>query len=105
MDEAAAELERARELAEHLLPAARVEYTAATAALGWVYNQQVRFDDAARLADEALATLGEADDVETAKLLVLRRPPTRPSRSCGASDGRGPSLPGGRPLAHGALRA
>jgi class 3 adenylate cyclase/tetratricopeptide (TPR) repeat protein len=72
MDEAAAELERAHELAARLLPAARAEYTAATASLGWVYNQQVRFDDAARLADEALATLGEADDVETAKLLVLR---------------------------------
>jgi tetratricopeptide (TPR) repeat protein len=72
MDEAAAELERARTAARALLPAARAEYTAATASLGWVYNQQVRFDDAARLADEALEVLGEGDDLETARMLLLR---------------------------------
>lgn len=80
MDEAAVELERARALArtalggsdEALLELVRGEYSTATASLGWVYNQQVRFDDARRLADEALSVLGESDDLETARLLLLR---------------------------------
>jgi class 3 adenylate cyclase/tetratricopeptide (TPR) repeat protein len=80
MDEAAGELERARELARTVLQstegdehaAGRAEYAAATASLGWVYNQQVRFDDAAELARKALEELGEGQDVETARLLLLR---------------------------------
>jgi class 3 adenylate cyclase/tetratricopeptide (TPR) repeat protein len=80
MDEAAGELESARELAGTVLhstddgelAAARAEYAAATASLGWVYNQQVRFDDAAALAKEALQELGQGEDVETARLLLLR---------------------------------
>ncbi len=74
MDEARAQLERARELAGPLIGEAegRQEYAAATAALGRVANQQVRFAEAEQLADDALALLGEADDAETARLLLLR---------------------------------
>jgi class 3 adenylate cyclase/tetratricopeptide (TPR) repeat protein len=74
MDEARAQLEQARELVAPLIAEAegRREYTLATAALGRVANQQVRFAEAERLADDALALLGERDDAETAQLLLLR---------------------------------
>ena len=64
MDEARAELEQARELAAP--PPGdedgRSEYAAATAALGRVANQQVRFAEAEQLAEDALAFLGERED-------------------------------------------
>jgi len=74
MDEARVQLEQARELAEPLIAEAggRLEYAAATAALGRVANQQVRFAEAKALADDALALLGEREDRETAQLLLLR---------------------------------
>ncbi len=74
MDQASAELERARTLAEPLIggEAGRHEYVAATAALGGVANQQVRFAEAKQVADDALALLGEHDDAGTARLLLLR---------------------------------
>ena len=61
MDQARAELDRARELAASLAGEddGRTEYAAATAALGRVANQQVRFAEAEQLAEDALAFLGE----------------------------------------------
>jgi class 3 adenylate cyclase/tetratricopeptide (TPR) repeat protein len=77
MDVGASDVERALDLYRGVLAdddsrAARDGFAAAVAALGWIRNQQVRFDLAAALADEGLATLGEPDDVATARLLVLR---------------------------------
>lgn len=52
--------------------AARSGYGAAAAALGRVWIQQIRFEDAARLADEALGRLGGGDDSTVVPLLGIR---------------------------------
>ncbi len=74
MDEARTQLEQAREHAEPLIAGdeGRSEYAAATAALGRVANQQVRFAEAEQLADDALTLVGEREDAATAQLLLLR---------------------------------
>ena len=77
MNEGAAELVRARELFALLLAdgggtTVRAGFARATVSLGWVFNQQVRFADAEQLADDALALLGDAENAETARLLLLR---------------------------------
>jgi class 3 adenylate cyclase/tetratricopeptide (TPR) repeat protein len=51
---------------------ARDGYAHAISALGDVLIEQLRFDDAERLADGALARLGDADDLPTARLLYTR---------------------------------
>jgi class 3 adenylate cyclase/tetratricopeptide (TPR) repeat protein len=51
---------------------ARTGYARALSSLGMVWNQQLRFEDASALADEGLRTIGEAPDLETARLLYLR---------------------------------
>jgi tetratricopeptide (TPR) repeat protein len=50
----------------------RAGYAAACAALARVWIQQVRFDDAQRLANEALGLLGDGDDPAIAPLLGIR---------------------------------
>src|SRR5215218_3532420 len=70
MDEGAAEIERALELARSV--GDRGEIARAAAALSWVLDQQVQFMPAARVADEALRKIGERDDSETALLLTRR---------------------------------
>ena len=70
MDEGAAEIERALELARSV--GDRGEIARAAAALSWVLDQQVQFMPAARVADEALREIGERDDSETALLLTRR---------------------------------
>lgn len=50
----------------------RLQIARAAAALSWVLDQQVQFMPAARMADGALADIGEAEDLETALLLVRR---------------------------------
>ena len=80
MDEGAAELARARELFAHALQdegeetreRARAGYARATASLGWIYNEQVAFDRAERLAAETLAEIGAVEDTDTARLILLR---------------------------------
>ena len=75
MDEGALELERALGAYRDLLAAGedvRDGYARVAAVLGWVRNQQVRFDLAAELAEDGLALLGERDDAPSARLLVLR---------------------------------
>jgi len=51
---------------------ARAGYARALAALGMVWGQQLRFEEAARLADEGLRVMGRGDDVAVARLLHLR---------------------------------
>ena len=77
MDEGAARLEEALELVRAAFgsqpsPEARTEYADVVRALGRVRNQQIRFAEAAELAGEALAAIGEAQDAETGWLLTLR---------------------------------
>lgn len=52
--------------------AARAGYAQSISALGDVLIEQLLFGDAERLADEALARLGETDDLATARLLYTR---------------------------------
>jgi tetratricopeptide (TPR) repeat protein len=52
--------------------AVRTGYAAAAAALGRVWIQQVRFDSAAKLADEALTRLGDDGSTAIAPLLGIR---------------------------------
>jgi class 3 adenylate cyclase len=80
MDEGAAELARARELfagvlqdgADETRERARAGYARATASLGWIYNEQVAFDRAERLAAETLAEIGDVEDPDTGRLILLR---------------------------------
>ena len=51
---------------------ARDAYADAVAALGRVLYEQLRFHDQLALAKHALAEVGEADDLATARLLLLR---------------------------------
>jgi tetratricopeptide (TPR) repeat protein len=51
---------------------ARDGYARALASLGWVWGQQLRFKDAAQLAEDGLRLMGEGDDIATARLLYLR---------------------------------
>ncbi len=51
---------------------ARAGYARALAALGMVWNQQLRFEEGSGLAEDGLRVIGEGDDVETARLLYLR---------------------------------
>jgi hypothetical protein len=44
----------------------------AAAALSWVFDQQVQFMPAVRMAEDALREIGERDDADTARLLVRR---------------------------------
>jgi len=70
MDEGADELEEALELAREA--GARREVARAAAALSRLRDRQVQFEQAARIADDAIAEIGEREDEETA-LLLLRR--------------------------------
>ena len=70
MDEGAGLLEQALEAARSA--GDRLQIARAAAGLSWVLDQQVQFMPAARMADGALREIGEADDLETALLLVRR---------------------------------
>jgi class 3 adenylate cyclase/tetratricopeptide (TPR) repeat protein len=70
MDEGARLLEQALDAARSARD--RRQIARAAAGLSWVLDQQVQFMPAARMADGALREIGEADDVETALLLVRR---------------------------------
>ena len=50
----------------------RAGYGAAAAALGRIWEQQLRFADAGQLADETLAAIGPPDDETVARLLAIR---------------------------------
>ena len=52
--------------------AARRGYASAAAALGRVWVQQIRFDDAGRVVDEALTAIGGPEDEGVARLLAVR---------------------------------
>jgi class 3 adenylate cyclase/tetratricopeptide (TPR) repeat protein len=52
--------------------AARTGYARAVSSLGMVWDQQLRFMDAAALADDGLRVIGEGADLETARLVYLR---------------------------------
>jgi tetratricopeptide (TPR) repeat protein len=51
---------------------ARSGYARATASLGKVWCEQIRFEDAVRLADEALDNMGQTEDAQRGRLLYLR---------------------------------
>jgi class 3 adenylate cyclase/tetratricopeptide (TPR) repeat protein len=51
---------------------ARSGFARALSSLGMVWDQQLRFEEASQLADDGLRTIGEGDDIETARLLFLR---------------------------------
>ncbi len=70
MDEGARLLEQALDAARSA--GDRLQIARAAAGLSWVLDQQVQFMPAARMADGALTEIGEADDLETALLLVRR---------------------------------
>jgi class 3 adenylate cyclase/tetratricopeptide (TPR) repeat protein len=78
MDEGATLLSEAVQLYRRALAGpgagadARVGYAAAAATLGRVWVQQIQFDEALRLADEALAAIGESDEPGVARLLCVR---------------------------------
>jgi class 3 adenylate cyclase/tetratricopeptide (TPR) repeat protein len=52
--------------------AARSGYARSAASLGMVWCAQLRFEDAQRLANQAIEAVGESKDLETARLLYLR---------------------------------
>jgi class 3 adenylate cyclase/tetratricopeptide (TPR) repeat protein len=70
MDEGASLLEQALDAARSA--GDRQQIARAAAGLSWVLDQQVQFMPAARMAEGALAEIGEGEDVETALLLVRR---------------------------------
>jgi class 3 adenylate cyclase/tetratricopeptide (TPR) repeat protein len=51
---------------------ARSGYARSAASLGMVWCAQLRFEDAQRLANQAIEDIGEGKDLETARLLYLR---------------------------------
>ena len=82
MDEGGRALERAVELYRTAMEEAaatdehrrsgRSGFARALSSLGMVWDQQLRFEDAAGLAADGLRTIVEGDDIETARLLFLR---------------------------------
>jgi class 3 adenylate cyclase/tetratricopeptide (TPR) repeat protein len=76
MDEAERALRTAFELARTAfaegVEGARDAYAEAAAGLGRVLYEQLRFHDQLHLAEEALAEVGEDDDLATGRLLLLR---------------------------------
>jgi class 3 adenylate cyclase/tetratricopeptide (TPR) repeat protein len=72
MNEGAKALEDSLGLYRSLFGDARRGLSRTLSSLGMVWNQQLRFEDASDLAEDGLRTIGEGDDVETARLLYLR---------------------------------
>jgi class 3 adenylate cyclase/tetratricopeptide (TPR) repeat protein len=72
MDEGGHALEESLRLYRSLFAEARGGLAKTLSSLGLVWNQQLRFKDASRLAEDGLETIRPGDDLETARLFYLR---------------------------------